>query len=109
MTERVSVIDYPDYDKRERRRIYFLLDNIEYLEGLTSYAGRKKTLIEALKYGIEMLGDHSMEPMSAEHLIRLRERRDWYRSSRDKNGFQLQEMGALSWLIEEIESYEKEE
>ena len=108
MTERVPAVEYPDFDKHERRRIDFLKKNIEFLETRPANEGRKQTLINALRYGMSMLTDRSMPPMGEKRLKELRNRRDWYRTIRNKNGFQLQEMGALTWLIEKVENYEQE-
>lgn len=105
MTERVSVEDYPNYDKKERKRIKYLITMYHYLSNLESYSGRKRALIDALAWCLEEL---KVEPISARstistgHLAALVDRWDWYLKRRDKNGFQLQEMGAIGWLIAEF-------
>jgi hypothetical protein len=110
MSERVSVESYPDYDKKERKRIKYLITMYHYLTSLASYSGRKRQLIEALGWCLEEL---RVEPIgarseiSAEHLQALVDRHDWYQSLPSKNGFQLQEMGALRWLIEEFGNVHK--
>lgn len=100
--ERVTEEEYPGYDKRERKRIKFLLTNLDYLKSLESYSGRKKLLIDALDWCMNEIKSEDQQPISADHLQALVDRYDWYQSVPGKNGFQLQEMGAIRWLIEEF-------
>lgn len=103
MSERVSIEDYPAFDKKERKRIKYLITMYHYLSNLASYSGRKRALIDALAWCLEELKTvPNRSTIPPNHLAALVDRRDWYLRKKDKNGFQLQEMGALGWLIEEF-------
>lgn len=103
--ERVSIEQYPAYDKRERKRIKYLITMYHYLSNLDSTSFYKRQTIEALKWCLDQLktiDDKPHDMISASHLAALIDRYDWYVKRPNKNGFQLQEMGAIGWLIEEF-------